>query len=47
MKVSQFIKLLQRLEYECGDITVINLDNYSPKAECITLEGIGPVIRIK
>jgi hypothetical protein len=47
MKVSQFIKLLQRLEYECGDITVINPDNYTPKAECKDINGIGKVIMIK
>ena len=47
MKLSQFIKVLQRLEYECGDITVINPDNYSPKAERKDLDGIGPVIIIK
>lgn len=47
MKVSQFIKLLQRLEYECGDITVLNTDNYTPKAECKDLVGIGKVIVIR
>jgi hypothetical protein len=47
MKVSQFIKILQRLEYECGDITVLNPDNYSPKAECKELDGIGKVIIIR
>ena len=44
MKVSQLIKLLQRLEYECGDISVLNADDYSPKAECKELDGIGKVI---
>ena len=47
MKVSQFIKILQRLEYEHGDIAIINTDNYSPKAEYIVLDVIGPVIMIK
>jgi hypothetical protein len=47
MKVSQFIKILKLLESEYGDITVINLDNYSPKAEFKSLDGIGPVIIIK
>ena len=47
MKVSQFIKILQRLEYECGDISVINADNYTPKAECKDIDGIGRVIMIK
>ena len=47
MKLSQFIKLLQRLEYEHGDISVINLDNYTPKAECKVIDGIGTVIVIK
>ena len=47
MKVSQFIKILQRLEYECGDIAVLNPDNYTPKAECKELAGIGQVIVIR
>ena len=47
MKVSQFIKLLQRLEYEHGDIAVINADNYTPKAEFRDIDVIGPVIMIK
>jgi hypothetical protein len=47
MKVSQLIKLLQRLEYECGDISVLNPDHYSPKAECKDLDGIGKVIIIR
>jgi hypothetical protein len=47
MKVSQLIKVLQRLEYECGDISVLNADHYSPKAECKELDGIGKVIIIR
>ena len=47
MKVSQFIKLLQRLEYEYGDIAVINADNYTPKAVFKELNVIGPVIVIR
>ena len=47
MKVSQLIKLLQRLEYECGDIAVLNADHYSPKAEYKELDGIGKVIIIR
>ena len=47
MKVSQFIKILQRLENECGDITVVNPDNYSPKAEHKDMAGIGQVIVIR
>ena len=47
MKVSKFIELLQRLESECGDIAVLNPDNYTPKAECKELEGIGKVIVIR
>jgi len=47
MKISQFIKLLQRLEYEHGDIQVINLADRTPKAEYKDLEDIGPVIIIR
>jgi hypothetical protein len=47
MKVSQFIKLLQRLEYEHGDIAVINADNYTPNAVFKELDVIGPVIVIR
>ena len=47
MKVSQFIKLLQRLEYEHGDIAIINTDNYTPKAAYKEIDVIGPVIVIK
>lgn len=47
MKISQFIKLLQRLEYEHGDIAVINPDNYSPKAEYKEMDVIGKVIIIR
>ena len=47
MKLSQFIKLLQRLEYECGDLAVVNPDNYTPKAECKKIDGIGTLIVIK
>ncbi len=47
MKISQFIKVLQRLEYEHGDIQVINPDNYTPKAEYKDLETIGSVILIR
>jgi len=47
MKVSQFIKLLQRLEYEHGDIAVINADSNTPKADYKDMDVIGPVIIIK
>ena len=47
MKVSQFIKILQRLEYDHGDIAIINIDNYTPKAEYKELDVIGPVIVVK
>lgn len=47
MKISQFIKLLQRLEYEHGDLHVINPDNYIPKAEFKEIDVIGPVIMIR